>query len=126
MPLHTGNDEVRSSYLGVNAMFGQVVIGASGAITSQDTPGFTVSKQGGDGLYRVVLDQAVHELLWAHVQLNQQSTPVGAVIHEDADLSSGTTFDVQVTNTTTGAALNPASGDTLKFALFLRTSSVTP
>ncbi len=114
-------------------LYAEIVIGASGAITSANGGALkSAVKQVTAGQYTISLDSGFQKLLHANVNcINSVATGIGNVdILQDpasvtANLKSGGTITLQCYSNA-GAATNPASGTVLKVKLEVRRTTVGP
>ena len=112
-------------------LFGSVVIGSTGAISSQSNLGFSVAKTATEtGRYTVTLEDSYNALLNCSViSLVATDAAVGAtngfipVLRNVSVADSTPTFDIQFTDAA-GADADPASGYQFYIEITLRNSSV--
>ena len=104
-------------------LFGQVAItGGSGAIASQTSLGFTVTRVSA-GRYRCTLARLYPELLFA-TAIPQLSTETECVVQlQSSDMEDGT---VDFWSTTSGTAAELAGGTVLNIMIVLKDSTVIP
>ena len=104
-------------------LFGQVTItGASGAIASQNSLGFTVTRTSA-GLYKVTLARPYPELLFSDMKCNLATATECVTQRTAQDMALGT---ISHLNTTNGVAADPADGSVLDFMIVLKDSTVIP
>lgn len=108
---------------GVEWLFGNITVGASGAVSATDANGFTVTKEAAAGTYTVVLDESCSRVLWADAALELQ-TPTDQFINlQDASIgTTGATFEVF--DVSGAAVANLASGDKVHFVLAVSRSGL--
>lgn len=118
--------DVRTPLLGLVKLYSKVVIGASGAVSSQTAAGasgFTVA-QSTTGRYTVTTDHQYQDLVHFSIKRFNNGTVKGANEELYAKYSSSVaTFSIV---NDAGAEENPASGDELWFELTFRVSDVGP
>jgi len=119
----TKRDELGSSKIQVVVLWGEVVFGASGAVSSSSGDGWTMTKPSGTGLYRFTMDDKWEDVLGLHVLHNDNSTPadVGVWLQEE-DFATNDVLDV--THFAAGSAADVTSGHSVKFGVVLRGSDV--
>ncbi len=107
-------------------LFGIVTFGASGAVSSQTSYGFTVTKPTGTGLYRITLADKYPELLG--VFLTKETDDATSDSQWQAKTSSMTdgTIDINCALSSTGAEADATSGDKLHIMVVLKNSTVGP
>lgn len=108
----------------VKFLFGTVLLGASGAVSSQTSLGFTVSKPAGTGIYRVTLEDFYPELLFFGVTV----LGIAAVdsFYQQQTAFSATSKVIDYQYMSGGSAANGVSGDSQQLMLVLKNSSVLP
>lgn len=112
--------DVQAKASGVVILDGTVVIGASGAVSSQDCNGFTVTKAA-TGRYTCTTTHTYSKFLGATILVDAQGTPSDLVPQIYAEYASGAiSFSLLAATTET----NPASGDTLYITLIMKASTV--
>ncbi len=107
----------------VKALFGKVVFGAVGAVSSQTSYGFTVTRTG-TGAYTITLADKYKELLAPRFTIGH-ATEVDTQVQLVTDLSAAGTV-ITVLHKSGGAAADPASGSFLFIALMLKNTNQTP
>ena len=108
----------------VKLLFGYVLFGASGAVTSVDALGFTVTKVAATtGRYTITLSDKYSSLLGIHFALYNAGTAKGEQWEVRTLLTGGNTITVEHVNDA-GAAADVASGDGTFFTLVLRNTAV--
>lgn len=114
---------VRARDVAVVQLFGQVTItGASGAVASQTSYGFTVTYVSA-GKYLCTLDRLYPELLFA-IAIPQLSTATECVLQlTENNMAAGT---LSFLNTTNGAAAELATATVLNIMIVLKDSTVAP
>jgi hypothetical protein len=113
---------VESKDSGVVMLHGKVTIGASGAVSTDDSSGFATTKAA-TGRYTFTLDHKYPEFLGAIVNIDAQGTPsdLKDQIYTEYTVASGAiTFSLLAGTTET----NPASGDTLFVTLIMKKTTV--
>lgn len=110
------------------ALFAQVAIGASGAptINAAKSLGVTSVARNSAGNYTITLDDKYNDLL--QITESRQlaagaPAALGGMIVRSQDVSAAKTIVVQFVDAA-GAAIDPASGTTLRLELILKNSSV--
>lgn len=127
-----------STRKGIVLLFGKVVLGASGAISSQTgakLAGFTVEKTATKtGRYTLTLDKNYNELLYGHVTVvgaddAAYTTAAGIdCIIRDVDTGGGAgdgTFELQLTRSDTSADAEAINSAELRIFIAVCDSSVT-
>lgn len=117
----------------VLSIYGQVLIGAAGAVTSYQGVGVTsVVKDTGDGDYLITLDDKYDTLLHASFMSSDDAdTAIGIFQLQDswADIQTaikaGTAIPFTCKSDGTTAA-NPADGEAISFRLDVRRTPTTP
>ena len=110
---------------GLICLYGRVVVGASGAITSQDTRGFEVSLSASPGVYDVTLEDGYNDLRMVTTNV------IGAVAVGEGKMAQVTTdlsakvFEITFYATDDGAAADVGSGKTFLIEITLKNSTVT-
>lgn len=104
-------------------LHGVVTFGASGAVSSVDANGFTVTKPSGTGLYRITLeDKYAGGLLGCVLVLFNGGTAANAFLQLHAEYSNSTKqIDFQYVGA--GSAANATSGHKAYITLTLRNSA---
>lgn len=110
---------------GVVTLYGKLVVGSTGAVTSGTGKGITnITKESGNGTYTILLDDVYHAFLDMGLSF------VHATTGEDltwqilsVDVASAKTIVIGFT--TAGTLANAADGDIVYFRIDLRNSSVT-
>lgn len=123
---------------GVVPLFSRVVLGSSGAVSSQDgakLAGFTVTKTASKtGRYTITLDKNYARLLWADVRIiaaddTAYTTAKGAdVLIRDDDVGRGAgdgTFELQFCRSDTEADAEVEDSRDLLFMVVVRDANVT-
>lgn len=114
---------VRARDVGVTALYGEVLIGASGVVTSQTSLGFTVAYGGSAGNYTITLDRPYPELLYPQfITLN--AARVNANIQLATRDMAARTLTIFYSIALVGT--HPANGSTIYIALTLKDSTVGP
>lgn len=107
----------------VKILCGTVVFGGSGAVSSVDALGFTVTKVGGEtGIYRVTLDDKYGSLMWAGFTLYDGGTAADVAVNRHSAFTSSTIVDFQTT--AAGSAADATSGHACDIVLFVRNSAL--
>jgi hypothetical protein len=108
----------------VKMLFGVVTFGGSGAVSSVDALGFTVTKVGATtGRYRVTLADKYGSLLGVSLTLYNGGTAADSKLQLHAELSSNTIVDFQYIG---GAvAADATSGHKAYITVFVRNSALT-
>ena len=109
----------------VKKLYGSMTIGASGAISSSSTLGFTVAKTSGEtGRYTVTLADKYYAFLGCHCTVQGVTdaalTVLSAGVRNVAMTSK--TFDVQFVGAI-GTDTNPASGNVIFFEITLQNAA---
>jgi hypothetical protein len=114
------------------SLFGEVTIGASGAIDSQSCKGFSVAKTDSEtGRYTVTLQDKYKELKMCNVvsvgPADAALTDASGILASlrNVAVDSAATFDVQMSSNVDLADANPSSGIVLKFQIVLKNSGQT-
>lgn len=115
---------VRARDLAVIKLFGEVDIGAAGAVGTSTALGFTVTRTA-IGDYRCTLDRIYPELLAADMVL-LFSTRTDATTHMKARDMTSTVRAVDFYYNAAGIAADPPSGAKLYFEITLKDSTVGP
>lgn len=112
-------------------LFGQLVIGSSGAVTSNSGKGIgTIVKESAAGQYTIPLSQGYNSLLFASFTLlstTDGAQTIGTAFRlnsEDVDHLTAPKIVLQCSDTATGADANLTSGDIVYFRITLKNSSV--
>lgn len=112
-------------------LFGRLVIGAAGAVTSNTGKGIgTIVKESSAGQYTIPLSEPYNSLL--HASFTLVSTTDGAqtvgtafrLNSEDVDHVTAPVLTLQCSDTATGADANLTSGDVVLIRITLKNSSV--
>ena len=113
---------VRAKDKEVQLLCGVVTFGASGAVASDVSFGFAVSKPAGTGLYRITLEDDWPELLGLYL------TPVAGTAADIAwqQKTAMTSKVIDITHLSAGSAANATSGHQLNVLLVLKNTSVAP
>jgi hypothetical protein len=112
-------------------LYAQIVIGASGAVSSSSGLGIaSVVKESAAGQYTITLSDSYNKLLHANVfalSTTDAAQTVGTAfrVQSQAVDAATPTLVIQASDTATGADANPTSGDILYVKIELRNSSVT-
>lgn len=124
-------DRVKTLESEVVHLYGQVTFGASGAIASQNSKGFSVAQTASEaGRYTVTLEDRYSTLLFVGCNIEGAAdTAFGATglirALRNVDMSSKT-FDIQLVEADGNLAdTDPASGDVLYICIVLKNSSLT-
>jgi hypothetical protein len=106
----------------VKWLFGEVTIGAAGAVTSETSHGFSTARTG-TGLYTITLQDAYPELLAssAIVLKSSLANAFFELVSRDPATKSAVLRHVAV-----GVAADPASGDKFQVMLALKNSNTSP
>ena len=90
---------------GLVALYGRVVFGTSGAVSTSDCKGFTVTKPSGTGLYRATLNSKYQRLLSASAMIDNATTPRGQHFEiSNVDVNAATPIvDFQLVQNSTAA-----------------------
>ena len=108
----------------VTTLYGAVTIGGSGAVSSQTSLGFTVTRDSA-GAYTCTLDRPFPELLFASA-VPSLATATECVLQLGAIDMANSARTVKFINTTSGVAAELASGTVLYICLVLKDSTCTP
>lgn len=108
----------------VKFLFGTVLLGASGAVSSQTSLGFTVSKPAGTGIYRVTLADTYPEVLWFGATVVGLSAVDAFYQQQTAFVVATKIIDYQYMSG--GSAANGVSGDYQQIMIVLKNSTVLP
>lgn len=110
--------------VGVTFLFGAVTIGGSGAVSSETSLGFAVTRDSA-GIYTCTLDRPFPELLFASA-VPSFATATECVIQLGAINMDNASRTVKFLNTTSGSVAELASGTVLYVCLVLKDSTVGP
>ena len=106
-------------------IFGSILVGGSGAVTSFTGNGVTsVTKESGAGTYTILLNDAYSAFLGVNV-VHEVATAEELVIQLISHNVAAASKTVVIGCSTSGTLANPASGTILYFEITLRNSSVT-
>jgi hypothetical protein len=108
----------------VKLLFGYVVFGASGAVSSVDALGFTVTKVAATtGRYTITLEDKYNALVGIAFAPYNAGTAAGEQWEVRTNLTSSTTITIEHVSDA-GAAADAASGNGVYITLALRNSAV--
>lgn len=114
MGARTGNTEPKVLQNEILRLYGTVTFTTSGAIGSQTSKGFTVTKPTGTGLYRITLDNPAQALKACALTM-LCPTAANRMAQLTTDLTSNLTVDF--THLSAGSAANATSGDAVVVAI---------
>lgn len=115
--------EVKSRTPKAQLLFGEITVGASGAVSSQDCDGFTVAKEATAGQYTLTLDETFNKFLALDTTIIDATDVLfDTVLSEDVD--GAKTIVVQLWDADTPAATDATSGTVLKFAIAVKNTSL--
>lgn len=103
-------------------LFGEVTFGASGAVSSQDSLGFTVTKPAGTGLYRITLDDKWSACAFIGL-VADNATTAADVKWQVSDNGVPSTQIIDIQHVSGASAANATSGHKLMIQLVMRNSS---
>jgi len=116
----------------VACLYGQVVLGSTGAISSQTSDGFSVAKTGGEvGRYTVTLNDVYNKLLGVSCNVvgatDAAYTTANGVFSgllRNNAVATAKTFDIQMQRTDTGADAEVEDNLTLLICISVKNSGV--
>ena len=126
MPIATymKRNPVQAIEQGVTTVYAKLVVGATGAVTSDSGYGLTSIVRNGVGNYTITLDRKFKKLL-AVVPTVIQATPQGLKMTLEADaIASAGTITLEW-NTDAGTATELSSGTVVLFAITVGDTSLT-
>jgi hypothetical protein len=126
MPIATylKRNPVQAIEQGVTTVYAKLVVGATGAVTSDSGYGLTSIVRNGVGNYTITLDRKFKKLL-AVVPTVIQATPQGVKMTLEADaIASAGTITLEW-NTDAGTATELSSGTVVLFAITVGDTSLT-
>lgn len=104
-------------------LFGEVTFGGSGAVSSQDCLGFTVTKPAGTGLYRITLEDKWSACAFIGLTADDAATAAD-VDWQISDNGVPTTQIIDIQHIAAGSGADATSGHKVMIALAMRNSSV--
>jgi hypothetical protein len=109
-------------------LFGTVLVGTTGAVTSQTSNGFTVAITATTGEYTVTLDDPFPELLYADVCALAATDEFSMWSIDASAISTTGIVTIRHANqsTATHVAAWPASGNSFKIMIVCKNSTVSP
>lgn len=107
-------------------LFGIVTFGGSGAVASQTSLGFTVTKPAGTGLYRITLEDKYPELLGVFLTKETDDATSNAQWQAKTSSMSAGTIDINHALSSTGAEADAVSGDRVHIHVVLKNSTRLP
>lgn len=96
-----------ASQPGTVFLFGTVTFGSSGAVSSQDSQNFTVTKPSGTGIYRITLDSGYHNFVGVNFTPMNGGTAADVSYQQKTNVSSGV---VDFHCVSSGSAADATSG----------------
>lgn len=115
--------EMKSRTPKMQTLFGKFTVGASGAVSSQDCDGFTVTKEATAGQYTFTIDEPFNSF-WG---LDADILDAADVLHDtilSEDVDSTREVTMQFWDPDTPAATNPASGTVILVRIFVKNTSL--
>jgi len=122
-------DGAKAIEAGLVSLYGRIVVGASGAITSQDCRGFSAALNASPGVYDVTLDDSYPALRMLNVNVIDAVAAgegkIAQVISEAVSTADNGILSFTVVATDDGLAADVASGGIILIEIILKNSSVT-
>lgn len=116
--------DVRTLEHDLRCLFVDFTIGASGAVSSDDSIGCSVTKDAGAGDYTIALEDSYTALKGAPHTI-ERAAAADSHVEISAEDVSGTTPTINISTVTAGTAANLASGSKVRMTLWLKNSSLT-
>lgn len=122
--------ELRTPKLGAVKLYSKVVIGGSGAVSSQTaaaSSGFTVTKPAGTGIYRLTFADNWAAMLFLSALVYNAGTAKGNSVELKVKLGATTAKVADITTVSdAGAAEDLTSGDELWLEVTMQNTTVGP
>lgn len=115
--------EVRTYEHDLRVLFATFTLGASGAVSSDDSFGLAVTKEAGAGDYKLTLEDRYNALKGMPWTLERAAAADSHVEIKSVDLANK---EILVSTVTAGADANLASGTVVRLTLWLKNSSLNP
>lgn len=130
MSLLKPKGEIRTPKLGAVKLYSKIVIGGSGAVSSQTavgSSGFVFSKPAGTGIYRLTFTDNWDSMLFLSALVYNAGTAKGNSVELKVKLGAGTTkvADIHVVSDA-GSAEDLTSGDELWLEVTMSNTAVGP
>lgn len=115
--------ETKSRTPRLQILSGKFTVGASGAVSSQDCDGFTVTKESAAGQYRLTLDEAFNDFRGLDVDiLDATDVLFDTILSEDVDGNRRITF--QFWDADTPAATNPTAATVILLRVYVKNTNL--
>lgn len=115
--------ELKSRTPRLQVLVGKFTVGASGAVSSQDCDGFTVTKESTAGQYTLTLDEPFNSFWGVDVDILDATDVLhDTVLSEDVDGNGEVT--VQFWDADTPAAANPTSATVILVRIWVKNTNL--
>ena len=115
--------EMKSRTSHMQTLFGKFTVGASGAVSSQDCDGFTVTKEATDGQYTFTIDEPFFSFWGVELDILDATDVLhDSILSEDVD--GNKTVTVQFWDPDTPAATNPSADTVILVRIFVKNSNL--